>query len=103
MMIALGAIDFGRLYFAYTTIANAAREGAFCASVGSSCSGGAVAAANAEVGTSLPGGITTTVTGGGGAGSNVTVTVQYPFQAQTTAILGQQTFTLRASSTMVVQ
>src|SRR5438067_2087591 len=49
MMIVLGAIDFGRLYFAYTAIANAAREGAMCASLASSCPSGATGAANAEV------------------------------------------------------
>ena len=66
LLITMGAIDFGRLYFAYTSIANAAREGAMCASLTVSCPGGAVAAANAEVGGALPGGITTTVAGGVG-------------------------------------
>jgi Flp pilus assembly protein TadG len=103
LTIVLGATDVGRLFFAYTALANAAREGAMCASMTLSCPGGAAAAANAEVGTALPGGITTTVAGGGAAGSTVTVTVSYAFQAQTTAVLGRRTFPLSASSTMVVQ
>jgi hypothetical protein len=103
MLIALGALDVGRAYFAYTTIVNAAREGAMCASLASYCPGGAAGAANAEVGTSLPGGITTTVAGGGAAGSTVTVTVRYAFQAQTTAVLGRTTLPMSASASMVVQ
>jgi Flp pilus assembly protein TadG len=103
LLMTMGALDFGRLFFAYTSIANAAREGAMCASLTVSCPAGAAAAANAEVGGSLPGGITTTVAGGGGAGSTVTVTVRYSFQTQTTAILGRRTFPLSASASMVVQ
>jgi Flp pilus assembly protein TadG len=103
LLIALGAIDFGRAFFAYTTIVNAAREGAWCASLASYCPGGAAGAANAEVGSSLPGGITTTIAGGGAPGATVTVTVRYTFESQTTAILGRRTFPLSASATMVVQ
>lgn len=103
LLMTLGALDFGRLFFAYTAIANAAREGAMCASLGSVCPAGAAAAATAEVGGALPGGITTAVTGGGSPGASVTVTVQYTFRAATTAILATSTFPLRASATMVVQ
>jgi Flp pilus assembly protein TadG len=102
-VIVLGAIDFGRLYFAYTTIANAAREGAMCASLGTLCPGGASGAVNAEIGGSLPGGMTTTVSGGGSPGSSLTVTVQYSFQAVTTAILSTRTFPMQATATVVVQ
>jgi Flp pilus assembly protein TadG len=102
-MITVGAVDLGRAYFAYTTVANAAREGAACASVDSLCPAGPQAAALAEVNGSLPGGITTTVTGGATRGSNVTVTVTHSFQAQTALILGQRTFPISASATMVVQ
>ena len=103
-MIALGAVDLGRIYFAYTTVTNAAREGAMCASWGSLCPAGPSAAAAAEVNGQLPGGITTTQTPTSPArGSNVTVTVTYNFQAQTALILGQSTFPISASATMVVQ
>jgi Flp pilus assembly protein TadG len=104
LLVVMGAIDFGRVFFAYTSIANAAHQGAMCASLGSSaCPGGAAGAANAEVGTSLPGGITTTVTGGGGPGSTLKVTVQYSFQTITTAILDKTTFPIQASASVVVQ
>ena len=103
LLITAGAIDLGRVYFSYTTIVDAAREGAMCASLGSLCPGGPTAAASAEVGSQLPGGITTSVSGGGASGSNVTVTVQYNFQAVTTAILATTSFPLKASATMVVQ
>ena len=102
-MIALGVVDLGRAYFAFTTVTNAAREGAACASLGSLCPAGPTAAVTAEVNGQLPGGVTTTVTGGASRGSNVTVTVDYSFQAQTALILGQSTFPIRASATMVVQ
>lgn len=103
VLLVMGAIDFGRLYFSYTTIANAAREGAMCASLGDACPAGAFGAASAEVSGTLPGGVTTTVAGGGAAGSTVKVTVRYNFQAVTTAVLGTSTFPIQASASMVVQ
>jgi Flp pilus assembly protein TadG len=105
VLVVMGAIDFGRVFFAYTTIVNAAHQGAMCASVGSAaCPGGAAAAANAEIGTTLPGGITTTVAGGGGApGSTVTVTVTYNFDSLTTAVFATTTLPVKASASMVIQ
>jgi Flp pilus assembly protein TadG len=104
VLITMGAIDFGRIFFVYTTLADAANQGAVCASVGTSlCPAGAAAAANTEVSGTLPGGVTTAVTGGGSPGSSVTVTVTYNFQATTTAILGATTFPVKASATRVVQ
>ena len=67
------------------------------------CPTGAAGAASAEVGSTLPGGITTSVTGGGGSGSSVTVTVQYTFQAFTTAFVSSTSFPIKATATMVVQ
>lgn len=103
LLVTLGAIDFGRAFYGYTILANAAREGAICASLGSMCPAGAVGAAAAEVGGTLPGAITTTVAGGGSPGSSITVTVQYDFQAATTVILPLGVLPIRASTTMVVQ
>src|SRR5438067_13600377 len=102
-VLAMGAIDFGRAYYTYTELANAAREGAICASLRTLCPGGAGAAATAEVGTSLPGGVTTAVTGGASPGSSVTVTVRHDFQAITTAVLGTRPVPTRPSATTVVQ
>jgi len=105
MLIAMGAVDFGRLYYSYTTIANAAREGAMCASLGGICPAGAAGAATAEVNGTLPGGVTTTVSPSGtlSAGSTVTVTVHYNFQPITTVVVGTATLPLSASASMVVQ
>jgi Flp pilus assembly protein TadG len=103
LLIAVGALDFGRAFFGYTVVANAAREGAICASLGSLCPTGAAGAAAAEIGGTLPGAITTTVTGGGTPGSSITVTVQYDFRAATTVIIPGGTLPIRASTTMVVQ
>lgn len=103
VLIAFGVIDFGRLFYAYTTIANAAHQGAVCASVGTGlCPGGAAGAASAEIGTSLPGGITTAVTGGAGSGSSLTVTVTHNFQSLTTTIVSLPMIPVRASATVVV-
>jgi Flp pilus assembly protein TadG len=104
VLLVFGALDFGRLFFAYGAVANAAREGAICASLGTSlCPTGAAGAASAEANGTLPGGVTTTVSGGGSPGASVTVTVQYTFRAATTAILATDGFPLQASATMVVQ
>jgi hypothetical protein len=102
-MLTMGAVDFGRAYFSYTTIANAAREGALCAARGILCPTTAAAAVNAEIGAALAGGVTTTVTGSATPGQGVTVTVQHNFTTVTTAILGTRTFPIRASATMVRQ
>jgi|SRR5579884_1857170 Flp pilus assembly protein TadG len=104
VLITMGVIDFGRLYFSYTSIVNAAREGAACASLGALCAGGAAAAAAAEVGGMLQGGITTTVSPASPTpGSTVTVTVQYQFKPITTAIIKSTTLPISASASMVVQ
>jgi Flp pilus assembly protein TadG len=103
LMITMGVLDLGRAYFAYTTIANAAREGAMCASLSGICTAGPAATVTAEVSGTLPGGVTTTVTGGASPGSSVTVTVRHDFQLVTRAILGLQSMPIRASATVVVQ
>jgi Flp pilus assembly protein TadG len=105
LLMVMGAIDFGRAFFAYTSAANAAREGAMCASLGASCPIGFLAAVEDEVGDTLEGGVTATMSPNpvGGPGSTVTVTVRHDFGAITTAILSKRTFPLSASATMVVQ
>ena len=105
IVIVMGAVDFGRVFFAYTAVANAAREGAMCASLGTACPMGFVAAVNGEIGDELPGGVTATVSPSpiGGPGTSVTVTVEYDFVAMTSSILSETTFPLSASATMVVQ
>jgi Flp pilus assembly protein TadG len=106
LLIVMGAVDFGRAYFAYETLVNAAREGAYYASLDpTATTAGAAGAVNAEFGTSLVG-VTSSLspaTTPRARGSQVTVTVTYNFRAVTAAVLGTSTFPLRASATMVVQ
>jgi Flp pilus assembly protein TadG len=105
IVIVMGAIDFGRVFFAYTSVANAAREGAMCASLGAACPMGYLAAVEDEIGDTLPGGVTATLSPNpiGAPGTTVTVTVHHDFEAVTSAILSETTFPLSASATMVVQ
>ena len=105
LVIVMGAIDFGRAFFAYTSAANAAREGAMCASLRTHCPVGFLVAVQDEVGNTLEGGVTATMSPNpvGAPGSTVTVTVRHNFEAVTTAILSTRTFPLSASATMVVQ
>ena len=105
LVIVMGAVDFGRVFFAYTTVANAAREGAMCASLGAACPMGYLAAVEDEFGGALPGGVTATVSPNpvGAPGTTVTVTVSYDFEAATAAVLSETTFPISASATMVVQ
>jgi Flp pilus assembly protein TadG len=103
-MITFGVLDLGRLYVAYTTVANAAHQAAVCVSHGTAlCPGGANGAATAEVDGTLPGGVTTSVTGaGGGSGGTVTVTVTHSFQPLTTAVIGGGAFPVRATAAAVI-
>jgi hypothetical protein len=105
LLVVMGAVDLGRAFFAYTSAANAAREGAMCASLGVSCPIGFLAAVEDEVGDTLEGGVTATMSPNpvGPRGSTVTVTVSHDFASITTAILSTRTFPLSASATMVVQ
>ncbi|HEV8634270.1 MAG TPA: TadE/TadG family type IV pilus assembly protein [Chloroflexota bacterium] len=105
LVVVMGAIDFGRVYFAYIAIANAAREGAFYVSLNPTASNASVQGiVDAELNGHLDGGAQVTAVGGSrSSGAEVTVTVQHSFQAITTAILGQRTFPVRATAAMVVQ
>jgi hypothetical protein len=105
LFVVMGAIDFGRAFYAYTSAANAAREGAMCASMRTSCPVGFLVAVEDEIGDTLQGGVTATMSPNpvGAPGSTVTVTVRHDFESVTTAILSRRTFPLSASATMVVQ
>lgn len=105
VVIVMGAIDLGRVYFAYTSVVNAAREGAVCASLRTACTIGVVGAVTAEVGPDMAARVTavTNPSPVGAPGTNVTVTVSHDFQSVTTAILSTDTFPISASATMVVQ
>jgi Flp pilus assembly protein TadG len=99
MAIVMGTVDVGRAFYAYTTLASAAYQGANCAAEGNQmCPAGAAAAVNTAIGGTLPGGVTTSVTGSGNP--SWTVTVTYNFQAVSTVILGKRTFPVKASATV---
>ena len=102
VLVTMGAVDFGRVFFAYTTIADAAYQGAQCAALGATvCPAGAAASVNSEIGGKLPGGVTTTVAAS--AGPSYTVTVTYNFQTVTTSVFGTNSFPVKASATVAVQ
>ena len=100
------AVDFGRLFFSYIQISNAAREGANYGSGAPTDTVGITTRVNAEknaqgqagegtpvVTTSCADGAGSTIacnlaTGGGGAGNTVTVTVHVPFTFVTPLISG---------------
>jgi Flp pilus assembly protein TadG len=105
IMVAMGALDFGRVYVAYVTIVNAAREGAFYASLNPTASdAGVQAIVDAETSGRLDGGARVIdVSDNRSAGAQLTVTVQHDFQAITASVLGQRTFPVRASASMMVQ
>ncbi len=60
-------------------------------------------AVNAEIGSSLPGGVTTTISGGTSPGSSITVTVQHNFQTATAIVVPGHTVPLRAAASVVVE
>jgi Flp pilus assembly protein TadG len=104
VVVVMGAVDFGRAYFAYITIANAAREGAYYAALNPTASNASVQAiVDAEINGQLDGGArVTSVSNNRASGAQLNVTVQHDFQAVTTAILGRHTFPVRATAAMVV-
>jgi Flp pilus assembly protein TadG len=105
IVVVMGVLDFGRVYFAYVTITNAAREGAFFASLNPTVSDASVQAiVDAEISGQLDGGARVIdVSDSRSPGSQLTVTVQHDFQAITTSVLGRRTFPVRATAAMVVQ
>ena len=105
LVLVMGVIDFGRVYFAYVTITNAAREGAFYVSLNPTASDANVQAiVDDEAGGQLDGGVRVIdVSDARSSGAQLTVTVQHDFQAITTSILGLRTFPVRASAAMVIQ
>jgi Flp pilus assembly protein TadG len=110
LMVLLIAIDFSRLFFAYTTITNAARNGAMwaCDPLASTQSpyGSLFAAASADAGNlnpALTSSNVTSTTGTDGNGNNtVSVTVQYQFNFMT-SYLGSSSVTLARQVTMRVE
>jgi Flp pilus assembly protein TadG len=105
LVIAMGVIDLGRVYFAHVAITNAAREAAFYVSLEPDASDASVqAVVDAEIGGQLDGvARVIEVSDDRAPGAQLTVTLQHDFQAITASILGQRTFPVRATAAMVVQ
>ena len=105
LVVAMGAVDLGRVYFAYVAVVNAAREGAFYASLNPGADAAAVqGVVDAETAGQLEGGARVVgLSADRSPGAELRVTVQHDFQALTTAILDRRTFPVRASAAVVVQ
>jgi Flp pilus assembly protein TadG len=103
MLLVIAVLDFGRAVYAYSVVANAAREGARFACVAPNDSAGAVAAATAAaIGLDVA---RLTVTFSRPDSSSVRVLVSYDFQLITPLIanvLGGSGLTLRSTATMYV-
>jgi Flp pilus assembly protein TadG len=105
LVIAMGVIDLGRVYFAHVAITNAAREAAYYTSLEPTASDASVqAVVDAELDGQLDGGARViSVSDDRASGAQLTVTLQHDFEAITTSILGQRTFPVRATAAMVIQ
>jgi Flp pilus assembly protein TadG len=105
LVVALGAVDLGRVYFAYVAVVNAAREGAFYAALNPSAGAAAVqAVVDAETAGQLAGGARVVgLSADRSPGAELTVTVEHEFRALTTAVVGGRTVPVRASAAVVVQ
>ncbi len=106
LLILIGIVDLGRIYFSYITVVNAAREGArYGAAYPTDCTGITTHAKN-EVDNNIVQQAQLTVTTPLGCpviqGNPIQVTVQYNFQLITTYLFGGGTIPLQASNQMVV-
>lgn len=107
VLIMVGVLDLGRLYFAAMTVTNAAREGArYGAANPAAASAIAARAQNEAYGSIItPGELTVstpTFPSGCALGNPIRVSVTYNFQLITTYIFGGGTIPLSASNQMPV-
>ena len=104
LLILVGVVDLGRVYFSYMTIVNAAREGArYGAEYPTDSNGITSHAQNEADGTIvLPAQLTVTTNCPCTQENPITVTVQTNFQLITTLIFGGGAIPLKASNAMVV-
>lgn len=106
LVIAAGVVDLGRLFHAYITITNAAREGARYATFDPLDSPGITAATKAEAVDSgiviTDGMIAITCPSGCGSGQAVRVTISYPFELVIAYVFPDPNLTLNAAAEMMV-
>jgi len=104
LLILLGIIDLGRLFYSYEAVANAAREGARYCALHRGDTAGTQARIIAEIGGRVPLDLSQTVCQPAMGGEQITVTVHSPF-ALFTPILNNAVnnpIDLAASASMVV-
>ena len=107
MIVLLGVVDLGRLYYSYITVFNSSREGARWGAARADDAAGIVAHARAEAAGSAVNPsdliISSVCIGGCTQGNSIKVTVQYNnFQLITTSILGGGTIPMQASTEMEI-
>jgi hypothetical protein len=104
LLILWGVFDLGRVFYAYITITNAAREGAYYGSMHAEDHAGIIARVVSEAQGS---GVTLsaadiTVSGSTELGTPISVTVQYEFPLLSSYVLGQQTIGFESHAQMVI-
>lgn len=109
LFIAMGLVDFGRVFYAYQSLANAAREGARHCALNPGDAAGVQTRVLGEINGTVPS-VTSSGCTNPGEGNPVTVVVAAPFSPLTVGMcaaicdstLAPNTLALRAASTMVV-
>jgi Flp pilus assembly protein TadG len=104
LIILLGVVDLGRVYFSYMTVINAAREGARYGAANPNDSTGAINHAQNEAtgsGITLTS-VTMSCPNGCTQGNPFRATVSYSFQLMTTYIFGGTTIPLQAFTEMEI-
>ena len=102
LILLLAALDFGRAFFGYIAVVNAAREGARSGVMNYSPTAIEPAARQEIIGNNLNPDLLTVTYTWGGSGNPLVVTVSYRFNLIVTSFLPFSGLTLTASSTMMI-
>jgi Flp pilus assembly protein TadG len=102
LVLLVGALDLGRVYFAHIALVNAAREGARSGVFSQSPEQIEPAVRQEIAGNNLDPGSLTVTYWWGGSGQPVVVTTTYQINLITTSILQMHQVTLRTSATMLL-
>ena len=102
LLILLAAVDFGRAFFAYVGLVNAAREGARAGVMALNASAIEPAVRQEIQGNNLDPARLTVVHSWGGSNQPLVVTARYQFNLVTTGFLPVDTINMQASATMAI-
>jgi Flp pilus assembly protein TadG len=105
LLLLVGVLDLGRIFYTYLQLTNAAREGArYGSNFPTDDAGMQAAAVNAAAGSgvSISSGDVSVSKTGTESGDSVTITIQRDFQLVTAYIFGVGTIHIGNSATMVV-